>query len=68
MKKREYQWCHCTCNGIQTRAEFKHYVRLYEIIDGKGRLVDQGLIHKAKEWESEYNATLVLESLYPELD
>ena len=68
MKKREYQWCHCSCNEAQANKDFKNYVRLYEIIDGKGYLVDQGLFSKAKEWENKYNATLVLESLYPELD
>jgi hypothetical protein len=65
--KTQYVYVPCDADGV-VNNEFRHYLRLYKIVDEAYILVDQGLADLIPGWEKKYDATIQIENPYPTLD
>lgn len=60
------KYVYVACDGgITVNEGYRHYYRLYKIVNSVHILVEQGLAPIQKRWETDYNATLSLDDPYP---
>jgi hypothetical protein len=64
----DYFYVPCDAGG-NVNKDYRFYFRLYrKNVDGKPRLVDQGLEDKLDGWKTKFNADIQTENPYPTLD